>query len=549
MIKCIKSLFLLLSFMLITNVYAGNSKFENDIITPELKSKLEIKLHETSSKVLVETAEKDTLPPQIYQVSGCVPNIDTIPLGGLQDRGRQRGKYHFLTYFADTTNYPASDQFSDSQVDLGISYAPRLVIPDDATEEEMKLLDNIEFVKYYYFNPSNNPASSWNVSEPIKYGAVVFKVENIYRDALGFVEYRDIAGNVTIDTLIYIADKLNFYIDSLEIDYIDFGANMRVKIDSTYTTKLKIKNVSKKEIHIQDLFLSGNEPMYSITKGIDDLPLTLGPDEEHEIEITYKPTKYDYTLFDELIVYTDCLQFKLPIIIVTGLPKIEVNDIDFGDILVDTKTRQNQKGSTVTLTITNNGTEDLHITGYHFDPPQDSINGPFFYEAMPVGTEPTPENPWIISKNGYAKTGIRYIYFMPSEVGSYETRLYFESDAVDVDLDSNRKDYAIIKGNGIQDNTHIESGVDEHNYSLLPVVPNPIKGNILTINYSLGQSGDVNINIYNTAGELVKEVVNNSETAGEYSKTVNISDLVSGTYIITMKSRAYETQQQLMIVK
>ena len=145
---------------------------------------------------------------------------------------------------------------------------------------------------------------------------------------------------------------------------------------------------------------------------------------------------------------------------------------------------------------------------------------------------------------------IRGSYLMgASEIGEYKALLYFENNIMDLDSNSNRKDYAIIKGNGIQDNTHIESGVGENNYSLLPVAPNPIKGNTLTINYSLGQSGDVNINIYNTVGELVKEVVNSSETAGEYSKTVNISDLVSGTYIITMKSRAYETQQQLMIVK
>ena len=375
-----------------------------------------------------------------------------------------------------------------------------------------------------------------------------FSIEDIYKDALGFVEYRDRAGNVTVDTIIYIADKLEFYVDSLKLgNWLEFGSCWI--LDSTYTAVLKIRNVSKKEIHIQDLFLSGNEPMYSITKSIDDLPLTLGPDEEQEIEITYNPTISSITL-DQITLYTDCLQFNLRISGSCGLPKIKVSDIDFGDILVGTKTRYNQKGSAVTLTITNNGASDLIITGFHFDPPQDSINGPFFYEAEDFGPEPPSiEKPWIIARNGGIKSGIRYFYFMPSEIGEYKALLYFENNIMDLDSNSNRKDYAIIKGNGIQDNTHIESGVDENNYSLLPVVPNPIKGNTLKINYSLGQSGDVNINIYNTAGELVKEVVNNSETAGEYSKTVNISDLVSGTYIITMKSRAYETQQQLMIVK
>ncbi|MBQ6269301.1 MAG: IgGFc-binding protein, partial [Bacteroidetes bacterium] len=51
-----------------------------------------------ASMALIETSKNDTLPPQIYQVSGCVPNIDTIPLGGLQNREKQKGKYKFLTF-------------------------------------------------------------------------------------------------------------------------------------------------------------------------------------------------------------------------------------------------------------------------------------------------------------------------------------------------------------------------------------------------------------------------------------------------------------------
>ncbi|MBQ6269302.1 MAG: T9SS type A sorting domain-containing protein [Bacteroidetes bacterium] len=409
----------------------------------------------------------------------------------------------------------------------------------------MDLLYNLSISNYYHFMPAKAPSTKWDSSEPTKYGAVEVEVFDMYRDALGFVEYRDRAGNVTVDTLIYIADQLNFYVDSLNIDYIEFSPNKIV--DSTYTTKIKIKNVSKKEIHIQELFILEKESMFTLSKGAEELPLTLGPDEEHEIEITYKPTKDDYTSFDKLIVYTDCLEFIISMVGSTKKPKIEVNDIDFGDILVGTKTTRNENNSVVSLMITNNGTADLHITGYHFDPPQDSINGPFFYEPYPISDTVSLETPWRI-RPGSQKT-VRYIYFLPSEQKTYETKLYFISNAVDSIIDPNRKDYAVIKGTGIQDNTHIEYGIGGNTYSLLPISPNPFNGTELTINYSLGQSGDVNINIYNTAGELVKEVVNNSETAGEYSKTVNISDLVSGTYIITMKSRAYETQQQLMIVK
>ncbi|MBR3091349.1 MAG: hypothetical protein IKH10_05105, partial [Bacteroidetes bacterium] len=360
-----------------------------------------------ASMALVETSEKDTLFPQIHQVSGCVPTIDNIPVGGAEDRGKQKGKYHFFTYFADTTNYPAPDQFADPQVDLGISYAPRLVIPDDIKDEERELLDNLSVSKYYYFIPAKAPSTNWDSREPIKYGAVEFNVEDIYKDALGFASYTDRAGNETVDTLIYIADKVEWRIDGQEVDMVDFGSKT---VGGVYTAIVKLKNVSEKEIHIKELFLSGKEPMYTLTKGTTGLPVTLGPGEEHEIEVTYQPTSGG-TAFDVITLYTDCLQFTLNVVGGSGIARIEVSDIDFGRILVGTKTKVNQGGTTVTLSITNNGTEDLRITGYHFDPPQDSVNGPFFYEVQ-AGAEPTPENPWIIAKNGGTKTGIRQIMFL-----------------------------------------------------------------------------------------------------------------------------------------
>ena len=91
--------------------------------------------------------------------------------------------------------------------------------------------------------------------------------------------------------------------------------------------------------------------------------------------------------------------------------------------------------------------------------------------------------------------------------------------------------------------------VSNSNYILSPITPNPFNGTELTVNYSLGLDGDVIINLYNTAGELVRQIVNDSETAGQYSKTVNVSDLGSGSYVIIMKSGPYETKQSLIIVK
>ena len=69
------------------------------------------------------------------------------------------------------------------------------------------------------------------------------------------------------------------------------------------------------------------------------------------------------------------------------------------------------------------------------------------------------------------------------------------------------------------------------------------------MHYSLGLDGDVYINIYNSSGELVRSVINGPGKVGKYSKEINISDLSSGSYIITMRIGPFETKQQLVIIK
>ena len=369
----------------------------------------------------------------------------------MQDRGKQKGKYHFLTYYADTTDYPATDEFSDPQVDLGLSYAPRLVQPDNMTEEEEEIFANLSVTKYYYFSPSKAPSQNWSASEPVKYGAVEFSVEDIYKDAMGFAAFRDRAGNETVDTLIYIADKIQWTKGEDKIEYIDFGSGT---VGSVYTETIHIKNISEKDVLIDSLFLSGYNDVLSISKGTAELPVTLGPNEELEVEVTYAPTSAG-TVTDSLTLYTDCLQFTLNIQGGSGVAKIEVSDIDFGRILVGTKSKVNQGGQAVNITITNNGTEELVVTGYYFETQQDPKNGPFFYEPYPTSDTVSLETPWKI-KQGTQKT-VRNIYFLPSEKIPYETKLYFVSNAADSTLDPRRKDYAIIRGEGIQPGPQITS--------------------------------------------------------------------------------------------
>ena len=208
------------------------------------------------------------------------------------------------------------------------------------------------------------------------------------------------------------------------------------------------------DITLSDLFLSGTEPMYTLNTGSISFPLVLGPSEEYEFEVIYTPT--GGSALDFITLYTECLMFILPVAGGSGIAKIEVTDIDFGQILVGTKTAANSSGSQVYLQITNNGAKDLLITGYHFDPVQSSTDGPFFYTPQPELDMPTIDNPWIIKKNGGVRT-VRKFEFLPLAREKYETRIYFESNAADITLDPNRKDYGIIRGEGIQPGPQLTS--------------------------------------------------------------------------------------------
>ncbi len=399
-----------------------------------------------AAMALVETSEKDTLTPEVHHVSGCYQDANNY-LEGLPDRIGQRGCYKFVSFYADTTNYPAPDETVGPQVDLGLSYSPRFLIPDELylSDEEQAKFDNIEISRYFYFKPHQAPTTDWLCREPIHQGAIEFTVFDMYNDALGIVEYRDRGGNITLDTLEYIADKLEWRdSSSVKLDVLDFGSKT---IDSTYTLSVRLHNASQKEVTISEIFLSGANPVYSLTKGASGLPLILGPEQSEEIEVTYIPTTTG-TVVDSITAYTDCLKFSIPIYGGSGIAKIYVTDIDFGQVVVGSKTFLDVKNNHAFLQITNKGNEELIITGYHWEYPQDATTGPFFYEPFPVGSEPTPSSP-IQLLPGKTTGAIRRFAFLPDKTGPFEAKLYFESNAADLDLDPNCKDYAILRGYGI----------------------------------------------------------------------------------------------------
>lgn len=65
------------------------------------------------------------------------------------------------------------------------------------------------------------------------------------------------------------------------------------------------------------------------------------------------------------------------------------------------------------------------------------------------------------------------------------------------------------------------------------IFPNPGKENI-TINFSISEPGNIQVNVFDLQGRLVDQPVNSMHNEGDYKITTNVSSLSAGTYIYQM---------------
>jgi len=82
------------------------------------------------------------------------------------------------------------------------------------------------------------------------------------------------------------------------------------------------------------------------------------------------------------------------------------------------------------------------------------------------------------------------------------------------------------------------------------VYPNPSNGSdVLNINYSVLNSSDITISIFDLQGRLVKEVLSTSVESGNYHATANIADLENGMYVYTVSNGTTTSSGKFSVVK
>ncbi|HEY9167631.1 MAG TPA: T9SS type A sorting domain-containing protein [Candidatus Kryptonia bacterium] len=85
-------------------------------------------------------------------------------------------------------------------------------------------------------------------------------------------------------------------------------------------------------------------------------------------------------------------------------------------------------------------------------------------------------------------------------------------------------------------------------YSLLQNYPNPFNPTT-TIRYSLPQSGMVSLKIYNILGQEVTTLVNQHQSAGNYTATFDASRFASGVYFYRLNAGSFNQVRKMLLLK
>jgi hypothetical protein len=88
----------------------------------------------------------------------------------------------------------------------------------------------------------------------------------------------------------------------------------------------------------------------------------------------------------------------------------------------------------------------------------------------------------------------------------------------------------------------------QHEYSLEQNYPNPFNPST-TIEFSITETTDATLTIYNTLGEKITELVNTRLEAGQYSFKWNAQNVATGMYIYELRTEKFISVKKMMLVK
>lgn len=118
------------------------------------------------------------------------------------------------------------------------------------------------------------------------------------------------------------------------------------------------------------------------------------------------------------------------------------------------------------------------------------------------------------------------------------------------DIESIGREFALVIENYFANNP---TGIEKYNgltedFNLEQNYPNPFNPKT-NINYNITEAGNVKLIVYDALGRVVKELVNNFQTAGNYEITFDASILASGIYFYSIAVNGKRDVKKMMLLK
>ncbi len=88
---------------------------------------------------------------------------------------------------------------------------------------------------------------------------------------------------------------------------------------------------------------------------------------------------------------------------------------------------------------------------------------------------------------------------------------------------------------------------EEFNVSEFTVFPNPAKGNAANISFTLSESSDVLLELFDLTGRRVSVVFNEKSISGEIKRAIDLSGLVDGSYLLRLNVNGEMTTHKLAV--
>ena len=111
--------------------------------------------------------------------------------------------------------------------------------------------------------------------------------------------------------------------------------------------------------------------------------------------------------------------------------------------------------------------------------------------------------------------------------------------------------YHMYRGVILSDATDIENVTGNElvtEYKLSQNYPNPFNPTTV-INYSLPNTSEVSLKVYDILGNEIAVLVNNSQTAGSYNVSFDASNIPSGVYFYTLSTGSYTQTRKMLLIK